>query len=199
MFSYRICLFLLIPVFLSACAEHSGRQTLAPVYESQPVTVQNIKPYRYPDAVKNIQPDTDQKKTTIANTMQVFFPKSTESFARTGENVHRKAPLLPAVTALVKDADNKTKNGDLEGAVSSLERALRIDSRSALLTYKLAQLRISQTKFDMAENLSKKAALLAGNDGYLKKLCWLLIAKAREGLHNVNGAKEARLKAASFF
>ncbi len=188
-----------IPAFISACAEHSGRQTLAPVYESQPVTVQNIKPYRYQNAVKNIQPETGQKKTAMANTMQVFFPKSTETIARTGDNINRKAPLLPAVTALVKDADKKRKNGDLEGAVSSLERALRIDSRSALLTYKLAQLRVSQTKFDMAENLSKKAALLAGNDGYLKKLCWLLIAKARDGLHNVSGAKEARLKAASFF
>lgn len=195
----RICLFLSIPTFMSACAEHSGRQTLAPVYESQPVTVQNIKPYRYPNVVSNTQPDTDQKKTTIANTRKVFFPKTTETFARAGDNVNKSAPLLPAVTALMNDAANKRKSGDLEGAVSSLERALRIDSRSALLTYKLAQLRASQTNFDLAENLSKKAALLAGNDGYLKKLCWLLIAKARDSLNNVRGAKEARLKAASFF
>lgn len=199
MFVYRFCLFLFFLLFVSACAEHSGRQTLAPVYESQPVAVQHIEPYRYPNAVKNIPPETDHKKTTTANTMQVFFPKPTETISRAENNVNKKAPLLPAVTALVKDADSKRKNGDLEGAVSSLERALRIDSRSALVTYKLAQLRVTQTKFDMAENLSKKAALLAGNDGYLKKLCWLLIARARDGLHNVNGAKEARLKAASFF
>lgn len=105
----------------------------------------------------------------------------------------------PAVIALVAQADASQKRGDLDGAVINLERALRIDSRNPVITYRLAQLRLKQSKPQLAEDLAGKAALLAGSDLDLKRKSWLLIAEARQNQQNYQGAKDAKLKAESFF
>lgn len=105
----------------------------------------------------------------------------------------------PAVIALLTDADRNRASGNLDAAVVSTERALRIDSRNPTLTYKLAQLRIKQNKPQLAEELAGKAALLAGSDLDLKRKSWLLIAEARRMQQNYQGAKEAKAKSESFF
>lgn len=105
----------------------------------------------------------------------------------------------PAVVALVSEADRSRNAGDLDAAVVVMERALRIDARNPLLTYKLALLRLKQNKAPQAEELAGKAALLAGGDLSLKRKSWLLISEARQMQQNPQGAKEAKAKADSFF
>lgn len=105
----------------------------------------------------------------------------------------------PAVVALINEAERNRGRGDLDGAVTIMERALRIDSRNPTLTYKLAQLRLKQSKPQLAEDLAGKAALLAGSDLDLKRKSWLLIAEARQNQQNFQGAKDAKSKAESFF
>lgn len=103
------------------------------------------------------------------------------------------------MVALISESDRNRNGGDLDAAVVVMERALRIDSRNPTLTYKLAQLRIRQNKPQQAEELAGKAALLAGSDLDLKRKSWLLIAEARQMQQNYQGAKEAKIKAESFF
>jgi hypothetical protein len=104
----------------------------------------------------------------------------------------------PAVTALVTAATQSTKTGDVESASAAIERAIRIEPRNAELLYKLAVLRLKQSKPVLAEDLAKKAALLAGKDNTLKKNSWLLIAHAKEMQGDKTGAEEAKTKAAGF-
>lgn len=115
------------------------------------------------------------------------------------EEVRVPSGTSPAVLALLTEADRNRAAGDLDAAVVSTERALRIDSRNPTLTYKLAQLRIKQNKPQQAEELASKAALLAGSDLDLKRKSWMLIAEARRVQGNTQGAKEAKTKAESFF
>jgi hypothetical protein len=104
----------------------------------------------------------------------------------------------PAVKALVTAATQSTKTGDIESASAAIERALRIEPRNAELLYKLAVLRLKQSKPVLAEDLARKAALLAGKDNTLKKNSWLLIAHAKEMQNDKAGAEEAKNKAAGF-
>lgn len=115
------------------------------------------------------------------------------------EEAHIPSGTPPAVVALLTDADRNRASGNLDAAVVSTERALRIDSRNPTLTYKLAQLRIKQNKPQLAEELAGKAALLAGSNLDLKRKSWLLIAEARRMQQNYQGAKEAKAKSESFF
>jgi hypothetical protein len=109
------------------------------------------------------------------------------------------AGTSPAIVALLTDADRSRNKGDLDGSVLVMERALRLDPRNPTLTYKLAQIRLAQSKPQLAEELAGKAALLAGSNLDLKRKSWLLIADARQKQNNYKGAKEAKAKAESFF
>jgi len=107
-------------------------------------------------------------------------------------------PLSPAVNALASAANQSTKAGDLETATTTIERAIRIEPRNATLYYKLAVLRLKQSKPKLAEDLAKKALVLATNDSTLKKHSWLLVARARELQGDMNGSKEAKAQADKF-
>jgi tetratricopeptide (TPR) repeat protein len=111
------------------------------------------------------------------------------------EPLETSAPMSPAVDALVLAANQNTTSGNLEVASATIERAIRIEPRNANLYYKLALVRLNQSKPRLAEDLAKKSALLAAGDSTLKKHSWLLIAHARELQNNFKGAKEARAKA----
>lgn len=128
---------------------------------------------------------------------QTINPQTTNSNL-TPDKQPVKKTLSPAVLALLSQADTNSKAGELDSAVATIERALRIDPRNPILTYKLAALRLKQSKPRLAEDLAKKAALLSANDKNLKKQSWLLISEARRKQNNLYGAKEAKLKADSF-
>ena len=108
------------------------------------------------------------------------------------------APLSPAVSALALAANQNSKSGDVGSATTTIERAIRIEPRNATLYYKLALLRLKQSKPRLAEDLAKKAALLASDDTQLKKHSWILVARAREMQGDLKGGKEARAKADGF-
>ena len=180
----------IVPVlFLSGCAEYYGYQPPAPVY-GHPST---NNPYENPyPAGRDEQPsppyhEHQNEQSETAPDSTVYQPKP----------VYQR-PLSPAVIALVNESERNSRAGDLESAVVVLERALRIEPRNAELTLKLARLRLQQEKPVLAEDLARKAALLAGGNNQLKRKSWLLISQARRMQHNLQGAKEAQRKANSF-
>ncbi len=108
------------------------------------------------------------------------------------------APQSPAVGSLVIAANENTQSGNYDSAAASIERAIRIEPRNAALYYKLALLRLNQSKPRLAEDIARKAALLAADDNNLKKHSWLLIANARELQSNFVGAQKAKAEAAKY-
>lgn len=100
-----------------------------------------------------------------------------------------------AVEALLKSADQQARNNDLDGAVGTLERALRIEPRNAHLWHRLANLRLDQGKVMLASDLAVKSLALAGTDVALKQKNWLLIARAKRSAGDITGAKVAERKA----
>ncbi len=164
----------LIPALLSGCGGYlNDYQSPASVYESS-------TKYPYNNNTQSIGSENSQisDERNSANTLS-----------------NNRKRLSPAVLSLLAEADNSSKRGDLESAVITLERALRIDSRNPILIYKLAKLRLHQLKPRLAEDLAKKGALLSGSDKVLKKNCWLLVSEAREQQNNYFGANEAKERA----
>lgn len=223
----RILIICTLSSFLVGCAEFNGSQPPAPVYGGQPKThdshltkkitkSHNIAPKQIVKTqplkeLSKIKPEPlpfsepipleltplappPSEPTPIETQESSLPPPEPTSFAPFEATV----PLSPAVGALVLAAAQNSQNGDLDSAAASIERAIRIEPRNATLFYKLALLRLKQSKPHLAEDLAKKSALLASTDNTLKKHCWLLIAHAREIQQDFAGAKEAREKADSF-
>lgn len=168
---------------LIGCASMDDRQHPAPVYGSNTSTRPEVSTKALPVDDTPIHTEHLPEHDSDNDIMDVAPRNSSDS---------------PAVIALMTHADASSKSGDLETAVSTVERALRIEPRNALLVYKLASLRLEQNKPGLAEDLAKKSALLAGDDKALKKSCWLLIADARNQQGDRYGAAEAKQKAAKY-
>jgi TPR repeat len=124
----------------------------------------------------------------------VEAPKAPEAFAP----LDSFAPQSPAVGSLVMAANENTQSGNYDSAAAAIERAIRIEPRNAALYYKLAVVRLNQSKPRLAEDIARKAALLAADDNNLRKHSWLLIANARELQSNFAGAQKAKLEAAKY-
>lgn len=177
----------------------------SPINQSQPVQQQHAPVVNAPFAESTLSAPVQPPvvaPATPAVTPQPPVTVATVTPAMLSINIEDAAVpsgTSPAVVALINEAERNRGRGDLDGAVTIMERALRIDSRNPTLTYKLAQLRLKQSKPQLAEDLAGKAALLAGSDLDLKRKSWLLIAEARQNQQNFQGAKDAKAKAESFF
>jgi tetratricopeptide (TPR) repeat protein len=100
----------------------------------------------------------------------------------------------PVITALLKDADQFSKQGETEKAASTIERALRIEPKNALLWHRLAVVRMQQEQWQQAIVMARKSNALAGNNKQLKSDNWGIIAAAYDSLGNKEKANEARNK-----
>ena len=143
-----------------------------------------------------LEPSQEPEITTL--TQEFVAPPPPPPPPPPFEPLESFAPLSPAVGALALAANQNSKSGNLESATTTIERAIRIEPRNATLYYKLALLRLKQSKPRLAEDLAKKAALLASDDTQLKKHSWLLVARAREVQGDLKGGKEARAMADKF-
>ena len=171
-------------LFAAGCSGLTGHQAAAPVYDPYYQAPRQAKP-----PVKK-QPSPSQG--AVITPLEPAPPPKWATSVEPQQSVH----LSPVVVALISDADQNASSGNLDSAVATLERGLRIEPRNATLIYKLAEVRLKQSKPRLAEDLAKKSALLAGSDRMLKKRSWLLVAQARKMQGNAAGAKEAEFRAA---
>ncbi len=184
----KFILLTILVFLLAACTYHTSRaQRKSSIYSSR----QNTETKRhYPTENKEVFSGKQQTVKT--------YPYQTSPQKRHSDYFTHNKPLTPAVVALLTKADQSYKAGEYEQAVSTIERALRIEPRNAKLVYKLAAVRLRQGKARLAEALAKKSALLAGNNTLIKRRAWLLIAEARRMQGNQFGAQEAKTKADNY-
>jgi len=165
--------------FLTSCSSFSGKQKPAPVYGEVVSSKKAVKQVKVTTTKAVVQPPIILKQQEI-----VELPPPSKS-----SNV---------VVALLADADSSYQQGHVDESVATIERALRIEPRNALLLYKLAVLKVQQGEPELAENLAKKSALLAEGNATLKKKNWLLIADIHEQQGDLASANTARSKANEF-
>jgi tetratricopeptide (TPR) repeat protein len=78
--------------------------------------------------------------------------------------VPRENHLSAATNSLVTQSRSLAAHGDLDGASSTLDRALRIEPNNPLLWIELARLRLLESDAHLAEGCARKALVLASGD-----------------------------------
>jgi tetratricopeptide (TPR) repeat protein len=118
----------------------------------------------------------------------------------TGEAPVPRPPALAsenvAVASLVSSARADSAAGRLANAGATLERALRIEPRNARLWQELARVRLQQGDYAQAESMAARSNAWAGADAALQAENWRLIADARIGRGDTQGARAAMEAAA---
>ena len=127
----------------------------------------------------------------------------TETAAAPGER--RAAPDLPeeeamregnsAVVALLESAREAERGGQYGRAAAALERALKVEPRNPRLWHRLATVRYRQGRHPEAEALARRSMSLSPGDAKLASRNWRVIAAARHGQGDEEGAREALRRA----
>ncbi len=100
-----------------------------------------------------------------------------------------------AVASLLATAERQKNQGELDAAASTLERALRISSRNALLWHQFATVRYQQGDYPQAMQLARKSNSYAQNDKTIQTNNWRIIGHIKQLQGDIAGAKSAFAKA----
>ena len=90
----------------------------------------------------------------------------------------RENHLSPATRSLVTQAHTLLSHGDIDGASSTLDRALRIEPNNPLLWIELGRLRLVEGDAHQAEGCARKALALASGDRAAQAQAGRLLADA---------------------
>ena len=139
--------------------------------------------------------ETAAPTETATSAMPAYSTSSPQQVAMAPATTTASASMGSAASSLMAKAEQQQRSGDLTGAASTLERALRIEPRNALLWNRLANVRLEQRRNALASELASKSNAFAGSDNALKKNNWLIISSARQASGDAAGAESARRRA----
>ena len=154
---------------LQGCASSGGGQRMAPVVDI-----------------------SSRGKSTVESPATTAITPPSESASREAHSEPQTAPTQmapraaapttthPAALALLNEAMRQEKSGELEIAAAKLERALKIEPRSALLWHQLAAIRLRQGQTQLAANLAQKSNSYTPQDSEIAALNQRIIAQAQE-------------------
>lgn len=196
---------LAIAMVLAGCAGTGGS---VPVVDSgRPVSSEDItyspgapSPQQAPrpaetGVVVMIPDETGGSQPIKSFPVDVQAPEQNGRAPAAGSALQADEQLDGPVLALLTAARDQEGRGDLGGASSSLERAMRIAPREPQVFYRLAQVRLAQGDAPQAEQVAQRGLTYATGRPALQAGLWELIAKAREKQGNSAGAAEARQRA----
>jgi tetratricopeptide (TPR) repeat protein len=107
----------------------------------------------------------------------------------------RQFHLGAAATALVAQAHRQAAGGDPQLAISSIERALRIEPDNPLLWIELGEIHETAGHFEQAGGIGHKALQLSTGDPHAQSASWHLIAESLKARNRNGEAAEAQRRA----
>jgi tetratricopeptide (TPR) repeat protein len=132
-------------------ASAGGRMQTLPLTIEKPPRVERLEPPKAnPSITPNSAPTESTTKTDDEPAPLIDEPKAPRK-------PPRQYQTSTAVQALLKQADSDVAQGRLEGAISTVERALRIEEDNPAVWLKLASLYDRQGNRQQSRNMADKA------------------------------------------
>ncbi|TNF55427.1 MAG: tetratricopeptide repeat protein [Burkholderiales bacterium] len=101
-------------------------------------------------------------------------------------------PMSQAAAALLAQAQQQTRDNQLDAASVTLERALRVDGKHPKLWSQLAEVRLRQGQYEQAESMARKSNSLAGTDRTMIMRNWMIIEQSCRLRGDDKGVKAAQ-------
>ena len=137
-----------------------------------------------------IEPDTTDRVIVDGKVL----PLPDEERTISAYSLPEQRSVSPVVQNLIKKSQKQSSQDDFDGAANSLERALRIEPRNAMLWNRLADIRYLQKSWNKSIQLAAKSNTLAGNDNELRRENWYLMSNSYKALGNTSAEQKYRDK-----
>lgn len=102
----------------------------------------------------------------------------------------REYRLGPAAQSLVTQARAQVQRGELPGASTTLDRAIRIEPNNPLLWIEVARLRLAENDLRQAEGCARKALALASGDRAARAQAGHVLVDALRAQRRIPEARE---------
>lgn len=170
---------------------HSIYETAPDVPRQAPVLAQNNSTFKQ-------HPDEARMNNSMPSTADFGAVRPEPQKATELTQTPQTAPVVAAANptpaeakqAILQEAASKLDKNDLDGAVASLEKALRMDSGNSKILFDIANIRYHQGRYRDAETFASRA-VSHSNDAAITRKAWELIADSRKALGNNIGAEQA--------
>lgn len=166
-------------------ARPSAPVAITPRQQHKPITYEAVEPE---PVWQEVPPPQQQPRTAPAPRKHYREPVRTTIIEPAPREDN---PLL----GMVQKIEHAMQQGEFEQAEGLLERALRIDSQRPGLWHDLAQVRYQQHAYQEAVTLARRSNSFANPGSVLKEENWSLIARSKEALGDLDGARAAWRKA----
>jgi len=174
-------------ILLAGCATTQRTTTYPPtgsVSEPPPSTEPRGETSRLPDRNPPQVSGGQREQPSPAN--QPLPPRTAEEASS------------PAVRSLLGRADTLARNGNMDLASSTLERALDLEPRNPFIYQRLAAVKLAQGQPGQAESMARKSNSVGGDNPFVRADNWQLIAEARRTAGDRQGASEAAAQAENY-
>ncbi|TWI50893.1 hypothetical protein IQ22_03815 [Pseudomonas duriflava] len=182
--------------------QDSGVTVMVPGDNAAPIQTFPAAPASAPISTGPITIGPSMEGPAAPSSNSTYVPPASTPSAPTGIPSSNSGNGLAAdeqldgpILALLTTAQQQQSGGDLNGASSSLERAMRIAPREPQVLYRLAEVRLAQGDAAQAEQLARRGLTYAGGRPALQASLWSLIAQSRERQGDAAGAAAARQRA----
>lgn len=186
-----LCLFLGAALAVSGCAKPPVRNYPRPG-ASIPAPQPKVSTRTQPQAPKPV-PRAEAPPPAVQTPPPAPYEKPLAPVGtRPGSGASGKEGyLLAATTPLADQARRQLAGGDLDGAQTTAERAVRIDPNDADLWHLMGEIQLARKNYSQAEQLARKSNLLAKGDRPLQARNWRLIAECLQAGNDAAGAANA--------
>jgi predicted Zn-dependent protease len=121
----------------------------------------------------------------------IRYPSGRAGSYNAGESMQGASPAL---VALLHRAQTEADTGRRNAAVATLERAIRLEPKNAVLWHRMAMLKLEQGEWHQASTMASRSNSLTNGNHALQVLNLKIIILAREQTGDTNGATEAKRK-----
>jgi len=198
---------LAVAMLLTACAStpsvDSNIQTNVPITKPQKPKVvvpestvisSNPIPKRAKLKRLNKQPQQVAKTKVLQPESSVFANNNSKVSTTSKPKAANRAIESPILKKMLRQADMAAAKSEWSKAENYLERALRVEPRSAVVWQRLAEMKLAQDRPHQAIQFSRKAITLAKGNKAVIKRGWLVVEESNIRLNNPSKAAFARQK-----
>jgi len=162
------------------------------VIEKSTVVSSNPLPRKKGRLKKEPLKTVEKQSASTKSTSKYTKPGQQSSVSQGGTKKSSRNLESPIIRKMLRQADMAARNRQWSKAENYLERALRVDSKNAIVWQKLAEVKLAQDRPNQAIQFARKSIALASGNSRITKQGWSIVEESNRRLNRPSKTRSQR-------